>query len=114
VTGGRRQWRERPVHAQIIARVDEPHAVGSDHPHAVTAHFVHEHLLQCPSFVANLREAGGDNDETFDARRRAVVNDAQHRRARHGHDGEIDTSGRVSNRGIAARAGDSSHLGLTG
>ena len=102
-SGRRVDRRERGVQPDLGIGVQQAHAVGSDHPQPVAAHFVDQPLLQRAPLVAGFREARRDHDQRLDAGRRTVVDDSQDRGARHGDDRQIDAARRVGERSIAGQ-----------
>ena len=83
--------------------VEQAHAVGPDHPHAVAADRVDELLLQRAAVVADFGESGGDDDQRLDAGGGAVVHDVEHAPARHRDRPRDRRRRRVADRGDSTR-----------
>ena len=71
--------RERRVQANGRIEVEQAHAVGSDHPHAVIADFRDQLLLQVAAAGSSLRESGAHDNERSHARGGAVVDHGENR-----------------------------------
>ena len=86
--------RERRIEADVGGRVEQPHAVGADHAHAVIADAFDQLALQRPAAFTGFCKSRGNHHERFHAGRRAVVDDGENGRRRHGDHGQVGPAGR--------------------
>ncbi|GIW54638.1 MAG: hypothetical protein KatS3mg082_1042 [Nitrospiraceae bacterium] len=91
-----------------------PKQLGPDHAHAVLTDLVHQVPLQFPPLVADLGEAGRNDDERPHPARRAVVHHRQHRVARDHDHGEVDRFGECPDRGKDGQTGQLGRMRIDG
>ena len=80
--------------------------MGPDDADARSPRAGHDLILQRSPGRARLGKSGRDDDECVNARSDAVLDDRQHRVARHGNDAQIDAWRQVANGPIAAASGN--------
>ncbi len=104
--GNGRERREGGVEADVVAGVDDAHAVRADHPHAVRAGQLDELPLRRRRAGAQLREPGRDDHEPGHLLRHAVASDVEDVRGRHRDDHQVDLVGDVAHLRVGAHPGD--------
>ena len=106
VSSGRKDRRKRRVQSYVGTHVEQPHAVGADHPHTVPTRLLDEGILPRAPLAARLREAGRNHNERLDAGRGAIVDRRQDGIRRDGDDREIDVRWQLTRGAKGRTSGD--------
>src|SRR5580765_8592937 len=100
VAASRKLRRECGIQLHCVFRIDDSHAVGADHAHAVNPDLFGQLPFEPRAFIARFLEPGGDYDKAADAFCAAFIDGGEHLVTRHNDDCQIDFIGDLSDRTI--------------